>query len=174
MRRSGWQVTCTDYVDMGRNFLVRNLQLSTERGYDSARAFFHYDWFVDESEIGNTVFYEPRYRAVIAYRGERYFLVGGDAGELGISSWACGKKGGNASGTWVDAEDGSLGRNPIEQGSVDCTVQLNLPSAGPAETRSLTHWVCCGARYERSEEHTSELQSLRHLVCRLLLEKKNK
>src|SRR5205814_10276436 len=27
------------------------------------------------------------------------------------------------------------------------------------------------ARYPRSEEHTSELQSLRHLVCRLLLEK---
>src|SRR5258705_2749638 len=26
----------------------------------------------------------------------------------------------------------------------------------------------------RSEEHTSELQSLRHLVCRLLLEKKKK
>src|SRR5258705_620500 len=29
----------------------------------------------------------------------------------------------------------------------------------------------CGPR---SEEHTSELQSLRHLVCRLLLEKKKK
>src|SRR5262245_63740587 len=27
--------------------------------------------------------------------------------------------------------------------------------------------------HSRSEEHTSELQSLRHLVCRLLLEKKN-
>src|ERR1039458_10400583 len=27
---------------------------------------------------------------------------------------------------------------------------------------------------DRSEEHTSELQSLRHLVCRLLLEKKKK
>src|SRR5205814_10173412 len=27
-------------------------------------------------------------------------------------------------------------------------------------------------RRNRSEEHTSELQSLRHLVCRLLLEKK--
>src|ERR1039458_10726171 len=42
--------------------------------------------------------------------------------------------------------------------------------------------VACGAfsaslshncRHVRSEEHTSELQSLRHLVCRLLLEKKN-
>src|SRR5258705_6802948 len=30
----------------------------------------------------------------------------------------------------------------------------------------------CGGH--RSEEHTSELQSLRHLVCRLLLEKKKK
>src|SRR5258705_10057342 len=29
-------------------------------------------------------------------------------------------------------------------------------------------------RISRSEEHTSELQSLTHLVCRLLLEKKNK
>src|SRR5258705_7233773 len=31
-----------------------------------------------------------------------------------------------------------------------------------------------GASGMRSEEHTSELQSLRHLVCRLLLEKKKK
>src|SRR2546425_9775617 len=29
-----------------------------------------------------------------------------------------------------------------------------------------------GARQKRSEEHTSELQSLAYLVCRLLLEKK--
>src|SRR5690625_4708896 len=31
-----------------------------------------------------------------------------------------------------------------------------------------------GSHYIRSEEHTSELQSRGHLVCRLLLEKKNK
>src|SRR5262245_49684240 len=31
-----------------------------------------------------------------------------------------------------------------------------------------------GGKTFRSEEHTSELQSLRHLVCRLLLEKKKK
>src|SRR2546425_2807648 len=30
------------------------------------------------------------------------------------------------------------------------------------------------SRYYRSEEHTSELQSLAYLVCRLLLEKKKK
>src|SRR5258706_747699 len=31
-----------------------------------------------------------------------------------------------------------------------------------------------GSQGDRSEEHTSELQSLTNLVCRLLLEKKNK
>src|SRR5437870_9112735 len=31
-----------------------------------------------------------------------------------------------------------------------------------------------GRRHQRSEEHTSELQSRGHLVCRLLLEKKKK
>src|SRR2546422_7068009 len=31
-----------------------------------------------------------------------------------------------------------------------------------------------GRRHRRSEEHTSELQSRLHLVCRLLLEKKKK
>src|SRR3712207_7295872 len=31
-----------------------------------------------------------------------------------------------------------------------------------------------GTRRPRSEEHTSELQSRQYLVCRLLLEKKNK
>src|SRR5262245_52403740 len=39
-----------------------------------------------------------------------------------------------------------------------------------AETRARS----ARRRANRSEEHTSELQSLRHLVCRLLLEKKKK
>src|SRR5262245_65451851 len=46
---------------------------------------------------------------------------------------------------------------------------LNLSQAtGVLAASDPTTWVT------RSEEHTSELQSLRHLVCRLLLEKKKK
>src|SRR5215813_4860815 len=41
--------------------------------------------------------------------------------------------------------------------------------------RLRSDWHGCGrARLPRSEEHTSELQSRPHLVCRLLLEKKKK
>src|SRR5689334_23419080 len=36
-------------------------------------------------------------------------------------------------------------------------------------------WMSCGTTFApRSEEHTSELQSQFHLVCRLLLEKKKR
>src|ERR1039458_8138978 len=45
---------------------------------------------------------------------------------------------------------------------------LNDSAHGPARERLVSDQL----RGERSEEHTSELQSLRHLVCRLLLEKK--
>src|SRR5205814_2880810 len=52
----------------------------------------------------------------------------------------------------------------------DCDAHLQLRRLGghgkaPSEARDQ-------ALFHRSEEHTSELQSLRHLVCRLLLEKK--
>src|SRR5262245_63150154 len=44
-----------------------------------------------------------------------------------------------------------------------------LGGMGPAAT---VEFLAKLQAYTRSEEHTSELQSLRHLVCRLLLEKK--
>src|SRR2546425_6300476 len=46
----------------------------------------------------------------------------------------------------------------------------------PARTRSFTNVARRRSvtTYRRSEEHTSELQSLAYLVCRLLLEKKKK
>src|SRR5262245_62822811 len=64
--------------------------------------------------------------------------------------------------------------------SCSLSVSINLKSFSPCS--SLTATVLCGfhtsaalrgsPNFARSEEHTSELQSLRHLVCRLLLEKK--
>src|SRR5207253_7561664 len=45
----------------------------------------------------------------------------------------------------------------------------SLPSAAPVPWR---RWLLSRRSGARSEEHTSELQSRGHLVCRLLLEKK--
>src|SRR2546422_6098773 len=48
------------------------------------------------------------------------------------------------------------------------------PRSRPGATRGRARATVARAGRSRSEEHTSELQSRLHLVCRLLLEKKKK
>src|SRR5262245_24452551 len=57
------------------------------------------------------------------------------------------------------------------QRGVASYADVDLGTVWPGISVALT---ARGKQVERSEEHTSELQSLRHLVCRLLLEKKNR
>src|SRR5438045_5622137 len=52
--------------------------------------------------------------------------------------------------------------------------RLSRSSRKSVRRASTGSGVNAAKKRERSEEHTSELQSLRHLVCRLLLEKKKK
>src|SRR5262245_64520829 len=88
----------------------------------------------------------------------------------------------------VDCEEGSL--EQIEKQMHKLVNVLRVTELAPGETLErelalITVSVAPDKRAElialaqvfgatRSEEHTSELQSLRHLVCRLLLEKKKK
>ncbi len=154
----GITVEFEDYVDLARNWLFRNVDVTSERGFSACRVFFHYDWFIEGSDIGNTVLYEPRHRAVIAYKANRYFLCGGQFGaDYGIATWANGKKGDSLKGTWVDAEDGVLGRNPIEQGSVDCTIGFDLGGAAPNQKVTMCHWVCMGTRLSEVTTYGQDL-----------------
>src|SRR2546422_4598781 len=57
----------------------------------------------------------------------------------------------------------TLWQNSTDEGSPPCSPQMPILRSGRARRPR-----------SRSEEHTSELQSRLHLVCRLLLEKKKK
>src|SRR3712207_8974041 len=57
---------------------------------------------------------------------------------------------------------------------LDHALHLVLLGAAAAADGGLDLLRGVGAVLERSEEHTSELQSRQYLVCRLLLEKKNR
>src|SRR5690348_17656294 len=63
------------------------------------------------------------------------------------------------------AEGGSRRCRPVSE-----TSPMRLPAHRRVCGHSARSWE---AGLKRSEEHTSELQSPVHLVCRLLLEKKN-
>src|ERR1039458_10497077 len=59
----------------------------------------------------------------------------------------------------------------VENYTIDADVQ---PATQALIATAEVRFVPLDNNTSRSEEHTSELQSLRHLVCRLLLEKKKK
>ena len=154
----GITVKFEDYVDLARNWFIRNLEIKSTSGFTTGHVFFHYDWYIEGSDIGNTVLFEPRHRGIIAYKANRYFLAGGISGpEFGIDTWANGKKGNGLAGTWVDAEDGTLGRNPIEQGSVDCTIGFDIGPAAAGEASSVIHWLCMGTRLSDVTTYGQEL-----------------
>src|SRR5205814_9448919 len=63
-------------------------------------------------------------------------------------------------------------QGPVGLAAAVAVTEFLTSSKTPGTVTELRHGD--GRREPRSEEHTSELQSLRHLVCRLLLEKKKK
>src|SRR5690625_1887759 len=92
-------------------------------------------------------------------------------GKLLASSFGCGLETADIEFAWTREAAGDrgthLGRHLIQSFAVGETTPEEAHKIG----MELAGAVLGG---KRSEEHTSELQSRGHLVCRLLLEKKNK
>ncbi|MGH2516196.1 MAG: glycoside hydrolase family 15 protein [Ktedonobacterales bacterium] len=155
-------IVLNDVVDFDRDVFIRRARVTNTADHQrEVRLFFHHDWHLWESEGGNTVYYSAELKSVIAYKDECYILVNGvvgdDAagapagngqGDAGVSQWATGYKEFNGQqGTWKDAEDGELGRNPIAQGSVDSCAGFNLGAIAPGGSRVCTHWLAVGENF---------------------------
>ena len=70
----------------------------------------------------------------------------------GIEQFATGnKRAGQFEGTWRDAEDGTLGGNPIAQGSVDSTIAVPLTLAA-GESDQFYCWICAGYTWDQVRE----------------------
>src|SRR3712207_7264729 len=65
-------------------------------------------------------------------------------------------------------------QKPAALQQLDRAGTLSVEDAGPLAIRDKSNMLLGKLMLERSEEHTSELQSRQYLVCRLLLEKKKK
>jgi GH15 family glucan-1,4-alpha-glucosidase len=148
------QLVFNDGVDFSRDIFLRHVTVTNQADHTrEVRLFFHYDWHILDAAEANTVFYYPELQVLMAYKRRAYFLMNGQtqvAGQVttGIASWATGIKDINgAEGTWRDAEDGVLGRNPIAQGSVDGTLALHLPNVEAGASAEATHWMTVGGSF---------------------------
>src|SRR5205823_11003288 len=76
-----------------------------------------------------------------------------------------------SAGTHNLADDQSITGSAAESGAA-ASIWRILPLRASAVNGLRSSSIPASSRPSRSEEHTSELQSLAYLVCRLLLEKK--
>jgi GH15 family glucan-1,4-alpha-glucosidase len=121
---------------------VRNLS-SRAREF---RLFFHHDFYISESEVGDTAYFDPDTFALIHYKGQRYFLISTDS-PVGVETFATGRKAFQGhEGTWRDAEDGRLSETAITEGSVDSTIGRTLAIEAGA-TGEMFYWIAAGTSY---------------------------
>src|SRR5690242_19516666 len=83
--RLGLSLLCRDCVDFDLPILVRQIQVHDLMGrHRQVRVMLHYDSYLYETEVGDTVCYRPQTRALVFYKRERYLLAGGCAEVPGL------------------------------------------------------------------------------------------
>ncbi|MFE5319017.1 glycoside hydrolase family 15 protein [Paenibacillus sp. NPDC056579] len=144
--RLGLKLHLRDGVDVQENVFVRKVSVENLRDVErTVKLYFHLDLHLNGNGVGDTVYYDPDLKSLLFYKGHRYLSLSchpAGSKEFGCTSFAIGQKEMNGlEGTWRDAQDGQLGRNPIAQGSVDGTIELELklPANGSAEA---WFWIC--------------------------------
>ena len=125
-QKLGLRIIIKDAVHINKNIFIRRLIIENLKSNKrEIRAFFTQDLQIYETSIGITAYYDPDSGSIVHFLKDRYFMFSGKGSseEEKIDSFATGKAHFGKEGTYKDAEDGILSENPVDQGSVDSTLE---------------------------------------------------
>lgn len=136
------EIVSNDLVLSHANLFLRRVTVkNAAQDKREIRLFLHQDFYISESEVGDTAFFEPDTFSIVHYKANRYFLINTAPR---FSQFATGRKGlPNREGTWRDAEDGILAGGAITEGAVDSTVGLSF-NLQPGESAEFYYWIAAG------------------------------
>src|SRR4051812_34546500 len=70
----GIEIEANDAVDSSLNVFLRRMMVKNLKGIArEVRLFFHHDFYISETEVGDTAYFDPSTRSLIHYKGQRYF-----------------------------------------------------------------------------------------------------
>jgi GH15 family glucan-1,4-alpha-glucosidase len=140
----GIELAFSDAVDFHEPVFVRHVTVRNLRGGErEARVFFYHDFRISGIQTGDTAYYDPKLKAVVHYKGNRWFSVHTCGDGCGVRHYACGRKGPHLDGSWRDAEDGELSGNPIDHGAADSTIGVSVQLPGNGES-DFYCWLAAG------------------------------
>lgn len=140
-----------DVVYNEKNIFIRKISikndLSTRR---TIKIFINQQFEIYEARRGDTAYYDPESKVLIHYKGRRTFLFNADHESFGIEDYSTGLLGIEGhEGTYKDAEDGELSRNPIEHGYVDSVAGFTCELKGKEED-TIYYWMCAAKHLENA------------------------
>jgi oligosaccharide amylase len=134
-----------EVVHNEQNVFIRNFTITNNADKErEIKLFLSQQFRISESRRGDTAFYDPRVNAIVHYKGDIVLLINAFINGEQFSDYNIGLFGiEGKEGTYFDANDGILERNPIEHGSVDSVIGLTaqIPAKGSAEAY---YWITCG------------------------------
>ncbi len=140
----GVSLSSKDAVHNEHNVFLRHFTVHNDGKKEREIKFFISQQFrIDESRRGDTAMYDPRVGAIIHYKGKDTFLInatynGEQFTEFNIGLFGIEGK----EGTYHDAYDGVLEKNPIEHGSVDSVIGFTTNLAA-GESADIYYWIVC-------------------------------
>ncbi|MEP6923872.1 MAG: glycoside hydrolase family 15 protein [Pyrinomonadaceae bacterium] len=152
----GVEIISNDTVLSHTNLFLRRVRVkNTAAEQREIRLFLHHDFYISETEVGDTAFFDPESFSIVHYKANRYFLINT---EPRFDQFATGRKGlPGREGTWRDAEDGFLAGGAITEGAVDSTIGLSF-DLQPAQTAEFYYWIAAG----ESHAEVNKLNKLIH------------
>lgn len=149
----GITLASRDVVHNEENIFLRHFTVQNNR--DETRVvklFLAQQFRILESRRGDTGFYDPRVNAVIHYKGDTTILINAISEKGPFQEYNIGLFGiEGKEGTYIDANDGILEKNPIEHGSVDSVLGIELSINGHS-SGEVNYWIICGSSI--AEVHT--------------------
>ncbi|OGM25644.1 hypothetical protein A3D00_02760 [Candidatus Woesebacteria bacterium RIFCSPHIGHO2_02_FULL_38_9] len=139
------EIEFTDVVYNEKNIFLRHaiVKNKANRGR-TIKVFFNQQFNMYGIKTGDTAYFDPKDNTIVHYKGRRMVVVAGAIDGKSFDDYSVGLIGiEGKEGTWKDAEDGALSKNPIEHGSVDSTIAF---SGNPDAQSSfhLDYWITTG------------------------------
>lgn len=150
----GVELEMVDVVYNEKNIYIREIKVknTTDRPR-LIKIFFNQQFMLYDSYRRDTAFYDPKANVMIHYKGRRVALINAQVDAKGFDDYCTGLLAiEGKEGTWKDAEDGYLTKNPIEHGPVDSVIGLSL-NLDPGKSKTVYYWICFSKLMEEAYQY---------------------
>lgn len=148
--RAKISLSTEDIVYNEKNIFLRKIVVTNNDSRSrEIKLFLNQQFKIGDTNHADTAYFSSTVESLIHYKGRRVFLIGGLCDNKHFDDYSvgfCNVLG--KEGTWKDAEDGFLSKNPIEHGMVDSVVSWRK-EIGAGASATFYYWVIAGETYKQ-------------------------